>query len=492
MTINQSVLDAKESRVTKSGVIACSGNTVTRSFTDILSVPMIGGLIKSLAVLFVIRTIVLCLFVTSLFFGFYLPDAESNYVTTGFFWGLFWPFFMLVSLATFGPLVCTFCPHGFLGIYLTRFGLRKTLPKRWRNPYLGLGVLLSAYWGAYYAFAPFDSPWITALFFLLLTMIAISAFFIFDGMAYCKYICPMASVKNAFSRVGFAWLSTSSSSCTGCKTFECAKACDYHLSPFTFDQTGSMRHCSLCMDCARACPSVRWRIVKPAYALLQKIRGVGNIDIWTYILLLAVISVTMRFHHALGRTAIAEQFPWARTSQWLLAYFPSLSGYGVDVTGLVALLYALILTVSVCVVGLAIGGKILGINYEKAFSTLGYAFAPLMIIGGLSHVGEFFFLHYYSDIANAVNQLLNLSTNVVEPLARRGEPWLHRFVVFQYIAVLWSIYLFYYRLQFIDVNAWRKWLAFPFITAMPVVYLGLLLYTGYVFATYGAAVRHVH
>ena len=484
--------DSKGIPMNKTGVIACSGNPVHIAKTDLLKIPLLGSLIKSHNFLFAVRSIILILFTYSIWFGLVEPSAENNHVTTGFFWGLFWPFFMIVSLATLGPVICTVCPHGFIGKYLTRWGLKKPVPKKLRKPFIGLTILLVAYWGAYYAFSPFGSPWFSALFFLLLSVLAIVSYLVFDKMAYCKYFCPMGPVKNAFGKLGSTWFSTYPDACSGCKTFDCAKACDHHLSPFNFDKLGSMDGCTLCMDCTQACPAVSWRLVKPSYSLLKPIRRARNIDVWSYILLLAVISVTMRFHHALGRSAIADQFPWSRSAHWLDLQFPALTGAGLDTTGLVALVYALVLTIGVCVGGFVIGSRILQIPYNKVFSTLGYALAPLMLIGGLAHASEFFFLHYYSDIANALNQLLNLNAELVEPLARRGEPWLHKFVLFQYLAVIWSIYLFYKRMQLIDASVRQKWLAFPFISAMPIVYLTLILYSAYVFATYGVAMTHAH
>ena len=204
----------------------------------------------------------------------------------------------------------------------------------------------------------------------------------------------MGPVKNAFGKMGFTWLSTYSDACKGCKTFDCAKACSYQLSPFNFEKNATMEDCTLCMSCAQACTAVKWHVVKPSYSLLGKIRRQKNVDIWSYILLLAVITITMRFHHALGRTAIADEFPWSRTAHWLDGVFPVLPQMGIDTTGVVALLFALVITISIAIGSMFITSKILKLPYDKVFSTLGYAFAPLMIIGGLSHVSEFFYLHF--------------------------------------------------------------------------------------------------
>ncbi len=479
------------SRPTDNVYIARSGNTVERSWNDLFAIPALGAVLKSQAFLWALRFVVLVLFILAVAYGFIYPSAKENSVTTGFFWGMLWPFFMLFSLATLGPIICSFCPHGFIGTYLSKLGLQRPVPKALRNPFIGLSIILVAYWGVYYFFTPFRSPLVTAVFFLLLTVVAVLFFLLFRGMAYCKYICPLGSVRAAFGKVGFTWLSTYGKACESCKSFECAKVCDYQLSPFNFDKNGNMEECTLCMKCAEECPSVRWLLVKPSYSLLAVIKRMRTVDVWVYILLLAVISITMRFHHALGRSAIADSFPWSRAGHWLDQTFPSITMLGIDVVGVAALSIALLVTLVVSLGGFFAGSRVLGQSFNFTFKNLGYALAPLMLIGGLSHAGEFFFLRYYSEMGNAAIQAFSLPYDAVAPLAKRGEAWLHHFKLFQYLAILWSYYLFYRRLQLFQVSSMQKWLAFPLVSAPVSLYLGLLLYSVYVFSIYGmAVVRH--
>jgi polyferredoxin len=94
------------------------------------------------------------------------------------------------------------CPHGFLGKHITKFGLKLRVPKWLANPYIGLiGSNILAYWFVIYTFPGFlRSPLITAIFFLFFTILSMLFFFLFRGMAYCKYICPIGSVNTAFAR----------------------------------------------------------------------------------------------------------------------------------------------------------------------------------------------------------------------------------------------------------------------------------------------------
>ena len=109
----------------------------------------------------------------------------------------------------------------------------------------------------------------------------------------------------------------------------------------------------------------------------------------------------MGFHHALGRSAIVEEFFWTKTAR----YFETLINFGdIDVVGFFAFLYAVLISVLLSVSGMFIASRIMKVDYEKTFYTLGYAFAPLFIIGGLSHIGGFFYYSYASNIVNGFNQ----------------------------------------------------------------------------------------
>lgn len=106
-------------------------------------------------------------------------------------------------------------------------------------------------------------------------------------------------------------------------------------------------------------------------------------------LITGAISLTMSFHHALGRSAIMEEFFWVKTARYLENFI----NFGsIDTVGLVAFSYAIIITLALASGGIFLASKIMDIEFKKAFYSLGFAFAPLFIIGGLSHLWEFFFI----------------------------------------------------------------------------------------------------
>jgi hypothetical protein len=125
------------------------------------------------------------------------------------------------------------------------------------------------------------------------------------------------------------------------------------------------------------------------------------------------------------------------------------------------------------------------LDFEKVFYTLGYAFAPLFIIGGLSHLFEFFFYSYANNIVNGFIQGFGLDFSYIKPLATRRDTWVHIFELFNYLAVIWAFIIIIGRIRLLESTIFRKVIALPFASALIIFYLGLNLYKGYVFKEYG-------
>ncbi|MFY9074127.1 4Fe-4S binding protein [Malaciobacter mytili] len=462
-------------------------NFIKRDKTDIFGMPILGFLFKNQKFLWLLRIVVFSLFFYATYYGFYNQSSE-NIFTSAIFWSLFWPFFMVVTLSTFGRIFCGICPHGFIGKYITKFGLKKKIPNFLNNKAIGITILFIGWWFIYYMFPSFyKTPFATALLFLVLSLIAIVFYFLYDEMAYCKVICPIGTVTRAFSKVSFTKLETYTQECSSCKTFDCVKACSYNLKPFSFAKKNSMEDYTLCMDCSSACEAVAFKVKKPSFSLFSKFK-VNKAEVWTLILLTAAISITMSFHHALGRSAIVEEFIWVKTAR----YFESFINFGlVDTIGLFAFLYAVFFSLLFSVGGIYIASKIMKLPFEKSFYTLGYAFAPLFIIGGLSHIVEFFFYSYASNIVNGFIQAFSLDMQYIQPLATRKDKWVHIFNIFNHIGYFWAFIILIGRLKLLETKRVLKVVAFPFAASLIIFYMGLNFYKGYVFKTYGVY-KHNH
>lgn len=457
-----------------------------KSSRDILDKPVIGFLFKNKYVLLTYRLFTLFLLLYAILYGFINPTKE-NIFTTAVFWSLFWPFFMVVTLPTLGNVFCMVCPLGFLGRHITKIGLKMRPPKWLTNPYIGLIVFnILAYWFVIYTFPGLlRSPLITALFFLFFTVLAIVFFFLFRGMAYCKYICPIGAVNTAFARTSPMWLSTYEEECKTCKKPECALACPYELNPSKFDQKNSMYACTMCMECAHACEAVRLEVRSFGSSLYKDIKNPKLIEVMVYILLVAVITFTMRFHHGLSRTGLSDYMPWVIVGKYIQETF-GLPKW-IDMTGLVAMLMALILVLSIVYVSFKVVSKLTGKSFRESLLLLGYAFAPLMIVGGLSHVLEFFFIEYYHNIVNGFSQAFGLGIHA-EPLAKRGEAWLYIFKVFPFIAGFWSLHILWKRTELMGSER-RLWV---FLSASALVWVYLFLSAFVLWAMFNFPPHHHH
>ena len=426
--------------------------SVKRTKNDIFGWPVVGTLFKNRVALFVVRSFVMILFLSATYFGFSHPTLAENPYTTAIFWSLFWPFFMMVSLLLAGPAFCGICPHGVMGRYLSKYSLNKTIPKWLAKRGVGLAVLLVTYWSFVYLFPELlKTPFAASLLFLVLTIFALASYFLFKDMAYCTYLCPIGAVTKGYGKVGMMELRTYQEDCSTCKTFECASACTSNLQPFLFEKKNSMRDCTLCMDCADACEAVSFNLVKPAKTLTQKINDRDTAHTWVFILLLAVITVTMKFHHGLGHSSFKESLPWYKLGVWMEGILPM----GIDWVGFFALAMALIVTVILVNGGYYLASKIVKVEYKTYMHSVSYALIPLVIMSSLGHIGTFFFVSYASNLANGYYWLIS-SAEVMRPLATFRDGWVHMFGLLGYIGMLWSLFLTYKRVGLYETKLLPK------------------------------------
>lgn len=456
-------------------------NFVKRDRNDILGRPILGFMFKNRKFLMVLRVAVALIFFYAIFYGFLYPTKE-NIFTNAVFWGVFWSFFMLITLPTFGRIFCGICPHGFLGKYITKLGLKRTMPTWLQNRYIGITLLVLGWWFVTYTFDAFwRSPFNTAAMFAGMTLVAFVLYYLYKDMSYCKYICPIGTLTRAYDKISCTKLETYTSECKECKTFECASACPYDLKPFTFAKKNQTDDCTLCMECASACEAVKFKVTKPAEQLNSKLK-ILNAEVWTYILILACIPISMGFAHGLNRSNIANELIWNKTATFL-----NMSEFA----GGFAFVYALVLTLF-CFFGFYLSSKVLKKDFKMIFTTLGVALIPLFIMASLGHTLESFFIRTYPNIIEGFAQAFGFSIHV-DALAKRGDGWLSYFGLFKWIGIVWAFILLYKRIKLIEASKVRKFLGYIFASLVIFFYLGVNIYTGYVFAKYGAKMSgHAH
>ena len=455
---------------------------IKRDKNDIYSKPIMGFLFKNQKFLLTLKLIVLGLFLYALYFGF-AHTGKDNTFTYALFWGIFWALFMVLTLPTFGRIFCGICPHGFMGQYITKFGLKKKMPKWMQNRFIGLLLLVIGWWAIYYMFpGVYRTPFGTAMMFTVMTLVSFVVYFIYKDMSYCKYICPIGVLTRAYSKLSFTWLGTYKTACNDCKTFECATACPQGLKPFTFDNRNSMTDCTLCMDCSSACEAVSFKYKKPSFSLFSKFQTL-KAEVWAFILILASIPITMSFHHGIGRSSVANEMIWAKTAESLKHY---VSFGSIDTIGLFAFLYAMLFTITAALVGMFIASKILQKDFSKVFYNLGYSYAPLFILGSIAHSLESFFTKGYKQIVEGFGYGFGFDIHVAS-LAQRGDGWLHIFGLLKWVAIIWAFIILYKRMKLINASKMRKIIAFAFASSLIIFFLSVNLYRGYILSKYPPA-----
>lgn len=442
---------------------------------NLLSWPLVGTIFRSPLLLNGLRVAVLALFASAVYFGLAYPTEAENPYTLAIFWSLFWPFFLILSMVTFGPLFCSVCPHSFIGKYLNRMGPKKLMPNWMRNRWWGFGLLIVSYWVPVYVFPDFlKSPFVSGMYFLVLTGIAFAGFYLYRNMDYCRYGCPIGSVIKSYGKVGFARLQTDQTDCQSCRSFDCVKSCEWNLRPYLFEKKNNMQDCTLCMDCHHACDSVQWKLGAFAKQIGEPVKQLDRMTIWVFITLLAVITMTMRFHHALGHSPIKADLPWVQLGHWLEGVMPMIPM--IDWVGFSALGMASAMTFALVLGGFYLAAKLVKISYDKVFEQAGLALGALMLIGALSHIGSFFFIHYAPDLGNAFYWLVGSDTTM-NPLASHRDGWVHLFGLFNYLAVIVAAYLLVKNLKQLQLTGVKLGVAVISSGLIIWVYLGLVVLT---------------
>ncbi len=467
-----------------------------RDFSNLLDWPILGDLLRDRHFMAFLQVVVMGLFLYAIGYGFLYPGKE-NLFTGAFFWSLFWPFFMIVTLPFVGKIFCSACPHGTIGTYLNRFSLNLQVPEPLKNPLMGLGLNIMGYWFLIYTFPEvLRWPLFTAAYFTAFTLLALSTVLVYKKGTYCRYLCPISTPTNLFSRLAFVHLNTDQNKCGECAKSTCVTGrekltgCPVGLNPSRFGASNGSTGCTYCLKCVSACNHDAVRIsFRPMGSELARLMPKPNSwEIWGFALLFAAMTITMYFHHGLGHTKLASTLPWVQLGHYLQAAWAVPKW--VDMVGLTAFIMATALTVGIFV----------GVNWttalavkwdlKRSMNTFGYAMIPLVAIGALSHAISFFFTEHYHRIVNGFSQAFNLGITA-QPLATfKTAPWLRIFEVFPYLGVLLSFYLLYRITSKTDLSRKQKLLVYGIQSLFILAVLGLLIFK--TFATMIGMGSHGH
>lgn len=171
---------------------------------------------------------------------------------------------IVVALLLVGNLFCAGCPF-ILPRKLARWIGRPTRrwPKALRNKWLALAMLL----GILFVYEWLDlwaSPWLTAWVIVAYFAAAFVLGMLFTRDSFCLYVCPLGTFNFLYSTASPTQITNRSAQvCRDCVTKDCIngrhdphgnlvqQGCQLELYVPTLQ---SNLNCTLCLDCAKACP----------------------------------------------------------------------------------------------------------------------------------------------------------------------------------------------------------------------------------------------
>jgi ferredoxin len=244
----------------KSGMIQTKADgreRVSSGSFDLLSLPLFGRLIRSLAFRRVIQGVLFGLAILIVCDGLLGPQIGPMNLAGTLPW-THWRGLSVLALLVFGNFFCFACPFTF-----ARDLGRRILPgnrqwPRWlRTKWVSVGLLAIYLW-SYEAFSLWNSPWLTAWVIIGYFVAAIVVDGFFRGASFCKYVCPIGQFHFVQSLVSpFEVKTRDLDVCRSCKSFDCIKGneqqrgCELRLFQ---PKKESNLDCTFCLDCVRACP----------------------------------------------------------------------------------------------------------------------------------------------------------------------------------------------------------------------------------------------
>ncbi len=231
--------------------------------TDVLRWPVIGRVLRWRHGRLVGQLLLLAVALLVIYDGFTGPQFAPENLATVTVW-LHYRGFVMLALLFFGNLFCMSCP----------FTLPRTLARSWsgrgrrwpralRNKWLALAVF-ALFLFAYEWLDLWASPWLTAWLVVAYFVLAFALELLFAESPFCKYVCPLGTFNMVGSTMSPTQITVASVDvCRTCVGKECVNGasdangrarmlgCGTELF---VPQVKSNLDCTLCLDCARACP----------------------------------------------------------------------------------------------------------------------------------------------------------------------------------------------------------------------------------------------
>ncbi|GAB4552551.1 MAG: hypothetical protein OHK0023_20700 [Anaerolineae bacterium] len=253
-----------------------------QTILDVLRLPIIGKLLKHRRGRLFLQLPLVVGAALLVYDGLTGVQTASRNLATVSVW-VHYRGFVILALLLVGNLFCMGCP----------FTLPRTLARKWsksgrrfpkvlRNKWLAIGGLFLIFW-LYEAMDWWASPWLTAWVIIAYLVGSFALEMIFTESAFCKYVCPLGTFNFVYSMVSPTQITAREPNlCKTCVGKECLNG-SYSPQPVIrideikdgvavrqhennaqgvlgcgtllfVPQIKSNLDCTLCLDCARACP----------------------------------------------------------------------------------------------------------------------------------------------------------------------------------------------------------------------------------------------
>lgn len=249
---------------------------------DVLKLPLLGKLLRKPYGRLVLQLPLLALAALLVYDGFTgVQIAATNLSTVGAwvqYRGL-----VVLALLLAGNLFCMGCPFTLPRTLARKLSIRgRRWPKALRNKWIAIGGLFFIFW-LYEWLDLWASPWLTAWLIVAYFVASFVLEALFTESAFCKYVCPLGTFNYVYSAASPLQIRAKNPAmCRTCVGKECVNG-SYAPKPVVMideitdgvptkthengpsgvlgcglllyvPQIKSNMDCTLCLDCARACP----------------------------------------------------------------------------------------------------------------------------------------------------------------------------------------------------------------------------------------------
>ncbi|PCK07912.1 MAG: hypothetical protein COA42_11805 [Alteromonadaceae bacterium] len=257
---------------------------------SLTKVPFIGGVFRYLSVqtlpLLILKVLVAFVFIVIVTAGLWgTPIVERN-IATSITWNLWWAG-IVVAILFSGSAWCAICPWDNIATCLVEHRLWRRSNSHTRL-HLKVPVILRSVWPASLLFIGFtwlelgvgivSSPYATAVLAVLMVVLATTCLALYEGKAFCRYMCPVGRTVGAYSQLSpVALRPIDLDVCRSCTSLECYHGSDLIAPCPTKLVMGRLQentYCTACGNCSQSCPSknIAWQLRSPSYEVMVSAR----------------------------------------------------------------------------------------------------------------------------------------------------------------------------------------------------------------------------